>query len=676
MRWERGPGPVWAAVCGLLVIGAAAASGSPRMKLGDVDPIGAVIGLSGLALTVVSVWLAVRAQRVSEMDLDHWARRLAVEVRGAETGELRKLLGDDDQADKPIDVRFVLLPTRAHQAGGVRPSGCLTEVVEYYRRLRPGRLVITGAAGAGKTVLALRLLLGLLAAPAPGDRVPVRLSATQWDTATSLQAWVAAHLVTVFRMPRRTAAALVKAGRILPVIDGLDEMDIGAPGHTSRAADALRALNSAQDGLGKMEVVLTCRTDQYAALDDAHVRVRAQDAAHIRIEPVDTGTAQTFLETRVGVEDLVRWGPVLDALDFHPDGALARALDTPWRLTLAVTVYRRLDPVTGAYLRDPAELTAPDLDTPAKIGRHLLAAYIPAATTAADAAGRNPRHYSPDQIHRWLAHLARYLNGNAEKGPFAGRVLSGTDLVLHQLWPLAGDRPRVLAQSLAGVSTFVFLAVVLFAFHVPHRLTLAFIGAWVLTRVMGVRWPEPWRIELPRMRTPLGHRKLVGGAISGLVAGAVLGLVVGFSRGWAPGLAGGLTSVIVGGLGFWLLSPGAGRVVDPRDPIRNDLACSLVLGLQAALLFVLMWYWLMGSFTNGLFWLLSPLVWVWFVQAGRRAVTRYLMLILCTRGRLPWRLGRFLHWCHEDAGLLRVAGVAYQFRHRELQDYLARFPAP
>jgi hypothetical protein len=38
--------------------------------------------------------------------------------------------------------------------------------------------------------------------------------------------------------------------------------------------------------------------------------------------------------------------------------------------------------------------------------------------------------------------------------------------------------------------------------------------------------------------------------------------------------------------------------------------------------------------------------------------------------RLPWRLSRFLNWCCE-AGLIRVVGVAYQFRHRELQDYLS-----
>jgi hypothetical protein len=42
---------------------------------------------------------------------------------------------------------------------------------------------------------------------------------------------------------------------------------------------------------------------------------------------------------------------------------------------------------------------------------------------------------------------------------------------------------------------------------------------------------------------------------------------------------------------------------------------------------------------------------------------------------VPWRLGHFLAWSY-NAGLIRTAGIGYQFRHRELQDHLARHPAP
>jgi hypothetical protein len=64
---------------------------------------------------------------------------------------------------------------------------------------------------------------------------------------------------------------------------------------------------------------------------------------------------------------------------------------------------------------------------------------------------------------------------------------------------------------------------------------------------------------------------------------------------------------------------------------------------------------------------------------GGAAGWRYVALLLCTRHRnrrwLPWRLSRFLDLCYQ-AGLLRIAGNGYQFRHRELQDYLARNPFP
>lgn len=54
---------------------------------------------------------------------------------------------------------------------------------------------------------------------------------------------------------------------------------------------------------------------------------------------------------------------------------------------------------------------------------------------------------------------------------------------------------------------------------------------------------------------------------------------------------------------------------------------------------------------------------------------QHLVFVLCSRGKLPWRLGIFLDWAC-TAGLLRFAGAAYQFRHRELQEWLARHPAP
>lgn len=45
------------------------------------------------------------------------------------------------------------------------------------------------------------------------------------------------------------------------------------------------------------------------------------------------------------------------------------------------------------------------------------------------------------------------------------------------------------------------------------------------------------------------------------------------------------------------------------------------------------------------------------------------LIVAAARGLLPLRLWTFLDWACE-ARLLRVSGATYQFRHRELQDYL------
>ena len=119
---------------------------------------------------------------------------------------------------------------------------------------------------------------------------------------------------------------------IVPVLDGLDEMDaVEAPGFASRAGDAIRACNAYLDGAQKAAMILTCRIGQYEALEQA--REWVQDAARIQLRPVGMATARSFLTSRV--TDKARWRPVLDEMRRPGSGPLAVALSTPWRLTLA-----------------------------------------------------------------------------------------------------------------------------------------------------------------------------------------------------------------------------------------------------------------------------------------------------------------------------------------------------
>ncbi len=388
--------------------------------------MGVVLTAPGTALA----WSAYRGDRIeAASDLDAKARILTAAVLASETDQVKQLLG---RGGHRIDLTFRYSPEPANNAAGADLQGRLSDVVRYYRQLQPNRLVITGEPGAGKTLLALHLLLAVLAGPdrTDTDPVPVRLSLTGWDTVQPLHGWIAEQVSERFRawgITPADARVLVDQHRILPIMDGLDEMDPdGTPVGRRRATRVLDQLNFYQNALGSAPVVLTCRTAQYTDLSAVDIRLR--EAAHVRIDPVDHNQTNAYLTARTTSPQ--RWEPVRNALATDPDGILAHSLNTPWRLNLAVTVYEQRHPDTLAYLRDPADLcTLPSADD---VRDHLLARYLAAASS------QHPDHYTPQQTHQWLAALATHL---------AVTGSSGTDLVLHQLWPMAGPK-RVRAVDL------------------------------------------------------------------------------------------------------------------------------------------------------------------------------------------------------------------------------------
>ena len=152
----------------------------------------------------------------------------------------------------------------------------------------------------------------------------------------------------------------------------------------------------------------------------------------------------------------------------------------------------------------------------------------------------------------------------------------------------------------------------------------------------------------------------------GLLGALVIGLI---GRFWVglPFVGALIAGLIIAPVIALIVDTDEYSVTEPREIVRTDF----IAGLGVALA---------GGLAGGL--LFGPTIGLGIgLAAGLAgglivglAAMRYLVLLLCTRRWtvhwLPWRLGRFLHWCYQ-AGLLRIAGVGYQFRHKELQDYLA-----
>ncbi|MFC5203130.1 NACHT domain-containing protein [Streptomyces kaempferi] len=627
---------------------------------GGLEPADTVTIL-GLPLGVVGIVLAVVALRKPVEGDDAglargWAATLAKQVETGESAVWRQLLGDDNRR---INLAYVLHPAAARPAAapaagrltadGPNPA-TLPDIVTYYRSTHPLRMVVTGAAGAGKTVLALELLLALIEGRKYDDPVPVRIPLSRWDTERqSLDELLQQRLTEAYDWPADMAANLVRHHLILPVLDGLDEMDPlvnGSPDPAApRATAVVHALNIHQRGRDAGPLILTCRTRHYDALA---LHTGVLDAAHIAVAPVDTDDARTYLTDRA--LDATRWQPLLNHLAAHRGGPLATVLSTPWRLCLTATVYH--------HDGNPAELLAlPDAET---LDQHLLARYIPAAIRTAP----NPRGYRPQDVHRWLHHLTTHLDPTGTLIATASQGAEATDLVLHELWPLAG-RTRVRAtDALLATLTVIPLALTAQALTGLSGFTVVTSALAALAGVAAITTGSPRGLAHP-LKTPQGRRKLAFGLSVGLAGAIAAGLLVGHAFGLAFGLAAGL-----------------GGAIEQREPdahlggravIRNDGLVGLTAAFTGAPMIGLPLVLKAGLAAGLAFGLTFGIVLA--ITAGARASSRYAVFLLCSRRRLPFRLGLFLDWT-VTAGLMRYSGPAYQYRHRELQHWLRQHPQP
>ncbi|WP_328663231.1 NACHT domain-containing protein [Streptomyces sp. NBC_00328] len=659
----------------------------------------------GVPLAVASLVVGLAQLRAPRDGADaarakEQAATLARLVATSEGLVLTQLLGSDTAR---IDLHYDRVPSpgRAAQApvAGLAvadpPTG-LPDITAYYRSTRPARLVITGAPGAGKTVLALQLLLGLIAKRDTVDPVPVRVPLAQWDTDIPLRDVLVQRLVDAFKMQRAVAENLVAHELVLPLLDGLDEMDPpltnGDPDPTApRARAALEQLSKYQNAGAAAPLVLTCRTAHYDALATMDPLL---DSARIAVAPVDACPAVAYLAARA--RDLPRWQPLLNHITTQPGSVHAVLLSTPWRLCLTATVYHR----SG----DPAEVLAHT--TPGDLDDHLLGRYITAVTSAAGE-DANPHRYDPRQIHHWLHQLATHLAPTPS-------TPARTDIDLGSLWPLAGQAlVRTCGALLTTLIIFLPLPFVLFAqvtttvhlsFMFPIQVTVpvAYIasgGIGVLALMIGINYivagpGDAGRLGLRRLATAEGWRQLTNdlvmgtlftlfcGGITYLFALYVVVLPVGLMFGMATVQTVALGTGLAGGLAwgvFFLLvavtqalgaaqnsaaKPGAVIGENARLGLVAGLVAGLIVGLASGLA-VGLTVRLCGGIAAGLAGSLLSASCAW----------RYLVFLLCAFRKVPFRLARFLDWsCH--TGLMRYSGPAYQFRHRELQLWLAAHPDP
>lgn len=410
-------------------------------------------------------------------------------------------------------------------------------LLDVFLRIPTRRLVVLGAPGSGKTILLVRLILDLLSRRQAGEPVPVLLSVTSWNPAAqSLLSWMEQELcltnpALAARMPddrsMTRARALIRAGLILPLLDGLDEMSEGV------GPEAITEINDAlQAGAG---VVIASRTDQFRRATGVHggVEVRLAGAAAIELNALAPQAVAQYLEDSAGgVTSAARWQAVREALVEQPGAPVTRALSTPLMAALARTLYNPRRDETAAGVTGPAELLSRDrFPSSASIEAHLFDGFIPAAYRPPTGATARERKFLSG-AQRTLAMLARDLEG---------RQGGKSDLAW---WDLRGLAPRWTAGLFVGALAGGFTV-----FAVPWR-------GWGIGIIVAVLTGL-----LLRSRLSFGWSGLAAGLSGGILGGESAALIAYAVFGPGPDrthiaafVAGGVSAAIaVAPLGRFLL---------------------------------------------------------------------------------------------------------------------------
>ncbi|MFJ6378382.1 hypothetical protein ACIQI7_00030 [Kitasatospora sp. NPDC092039] len=571
------------------------------------------------------------------------------------------------------------VPWELEPAHGSDPTPALPEqlafedVVARLRALTPHQLVVTGPGGAGKSSLVVLIVVELLearaAVPGSRDSVPVILSMSDWEPGTSIQDWVVRRIgedygQLVAGLDRPTVEALVRGRRIVPVLDGFDEL---LPPARGNAVEALKRALGTTDPL-----VLTSRPEAYQHAVDVSPVLRGVPV--LRALPVPPQAGRAYLAQMCHRERLGAWQALFDAMESDPEGPVATALSSPLMLWLAATVYAPKD-------SDPRELLdATRLPARADIEGHLLDGLIPAVC----AQGPRPS-YLPGPVHRW----------RADRAPAYFRFLAD-DLHRRRTHDIAWWQLRSLLTE-PGVWGSVVLVVV------AACGTAAGYAIAGLAALLGAAPPRPG-IGIPE----------VGQALGAVTAMAVIATALGrvFTRHLFSGFDNRPRRPATGPGGRLLLAASAAATTAVGAALPGTTSATLCVFLLPVLSGVLLtrstefdmaarprqllhderrialdeaalvapavagtslafFHWLDGDplLVGGALvvsWSCSAAVLIALSRWGRWTATR---LVLAGRRRLPRDVLGFLEDGRRSGVLRRVGGV-YQFRHAELRSRL------
>jgi hypothetical protein len=417
-------------------------------------------------------------------------------------------------------------------------------------------MVIIGAPGSGKTGAAIVLVLDALkhreqvpVKDRPLVPVPVLFTLHGWNPNTERAGdWLIAQLQRTYPFLAGTggaadAAALLGAGRVAVILDGLDEIP------DELRPVALRALSQQ----AAFRIVVLTRSAEMAA---AARRSFLEGSVAVELQDVGPLVAAGYLARVQRDPPPHGWGELTGRLRQAPDSPLAKALSNPLTLTLVRDTYRDADAGELLGFCDAAG----DGLSREEVEDYLLDRVLPIAYTARP--GEAPPRYELQVAQRTLTYMAVRMNQDGAR-----------DLAWWHIPAWTPRIPRIIAGGLVAGLGFGLLGTLISPILAlsdiwPTGPVIGLASGLVAGLVAGLGargGGSPGRMAPLRWRQMFSRSSLLTGLTAGLVGWLVFGLTAGPGAGLRQraefglglGIAAGLLAGLASGIGESTAGPPA-----------------------------------------------------------------------------------------------------------------------
>ncbi|MBD3887479.1 NACHT domain-containing protein [Phormidium tenue FACHB-886] len=602
-----------------------------------------------------------------------------------------------------------------------------TKMIDVYDQFNHSFLIL-GAPGAGKTTLMLDLARSLLVRATQDLRhsMPVVFNLSSWVAHPgSLSTWLVSELQFRYQVPQQLAQQWIKEAKILPLLDGLDEVAL------NQREACVEAINRFRTTDWLTNLVVCSRTIDYEALTQ-----RLQLNGAILVQPLTFAQTDNYLmrlgERLTGVRSILQQDTALQELASTPlmvniivlacqdqtfDALQPQISSQHWQNQLFATYIQRMLVHRGTDLRY-------DSDQVVNWLVWLARTLVQRDQTLFLIERLQPDYLLSNRQRRWLmmietvmVALLMGIAGGMGVGLNRGLALGWEDGVIRWLsHGLQGMMHGLGVGLIVGISTSFLISLFIIRLYDPvDGLKLSHSKQWrsfwyaarigavagisqglaigwflgprlglgvvlIVALCMGIatgRFLEPERVVLLKLWRWSWSRSRLS-IISAIALGSVFGIVYrigyGSTYGWVMSFSVWLIVAISSGFTSSEIEtkvvPNQGMLHSIWGALRMSLMIGISFGLANGIGYGVTMGWPSGigkglgsGFESGAA--------CWLICGGLACIQHLaIRYLLCRSGVMPWNYAAFLDYAAERTFLRKVGG-SYIFVHRLLLDYFA-----